>query len=80
MWGTAYIPWFNTAASILLIIIGIVIVTHGVIAYSEPPQMYSLNVIINGKQFSRNLPLKQVILSTTNAIFGLTGIITMASF
>ena len=79
MWGTAYIPWFNTAASILLIIIGIVIATHGVIAYSEPPQMYSLEVIVNEKQFSRNLPLKHILLSTTNVIFGLTGIITMVS-
>ena len=79
MWGTLRIPWFDTAAPILWIIIGTCMMTHGVIAYFEPPKMYSLEVIINGNQFAHNLPLKQIFLSGTNLFYGLTGIITMAS-
>jgi hypothetical protein len=41
--------------------------------------MYNLEVIINGKQFNNNLPLRQILVTMTNAIFGITGIITMAS-
>ena len=66
------------AAPVLWIIIGIFVVTHGVIAHSDPPEMSSLEFIINRKQFSHNLPLKQILLCGTNLIYGLTGIITMA--
>ena len=58
--------------------IGIFMVTYGIIVYANPPEIYNLDVIINRKQFSHNLPLKQILVSMTNVICGVTGIITMA--
>eukprot|EP00092_Neocalanus_flemingeri_P076016 GFUD01094254.1.p1 GENE.GFUD01094254.1~~GFUD01094254.1.p1 ORF type:complete len:657 (-),score=104.31 GFUD01094254.1:189-2108(-) len=77
IWITAYIPWSERAPFVLCIIIGIFIFFHGLIVYFQPPKIYSLEVVINGKQSASILPLRQILVCMTNTSCGITGIITM---
>eukprot|EP00092_Neocalanus_flemingeri_P031166 GFUD01033857.1.p1 GENE.GFUD01033857.1~~GFUD01033857.1.p1 ORF type:complete len:666 (-),score=97.00 GFUD01033857.1:582-2513(-) len=79
IWSTTYIPWHETAAPVLCIIIGIFVIFHGLIVYFQPPKIYSLEVVINGKQSSSILPLRQILVCMTNISCGITGIITMCT-
>eukprot|EP00092_Neocalanus_flemingeri_P012465 GFUD01013438.1.p1 GENE.GFUD01013438.1~~GFUD01013438.1.p1 ORF type:complete len:659 (-),score=100.90 GFUD01013438.1:189-2096(-) len=76
---TFLIPWHETAAPFLCIIIGIFVIFHGLIVYFQPPKIYSLEVVINGKQSSSILPLRQILVCMTNISCGITGIITMCT-
>eukprot|EP00092_Neocalanus_flemingeri_P012464 GFUD01013437.1.p1 GENE.GFUD01013437.1~~GFUD01013437.1.p1 ORF type:complete len:652 (-),score=110.42 GFUD01013437.1:189-2111(-) len=74
---TAYFSWSERAPFVLCIIIGIFMFFHGLIVYFQPPKIYSLEVVINGKQSSSILPLRQILVCMTNISCGITGIITM---
>ena len=77
VWCIAYIPWYDRAAPVFWIILGIFIFIHGVIAYFNPPKIYSLDVIINGRHSTSNLHLRTILVCATNIICGIIGIITM---
>eukprot|EP00092_Neocalanus_flemingeri_P031167 GFUD01033858.1.p1 GENE.GFUD01033858.1~~GFUD01033858.1.p1 ORF type:complete len:654 (-),score=109.54 GFUD01033858.1:582-2510(-) len=76
---TAYFSWSERAPFVLCIIIGIFMFFHGLIVYFQPPKIYSLEVVINGKQSSSILPLRQILVCMTNISCGITGIITMCT-
>jgi len=77
VWVTTDIPYYHEAVPVFWLLLGLFLFTHGLIAQNKPPEIYSLEVIINGKQMSHNLPLKTFLLSMTNIVFGITGVVTM---
>eukprot|EP00092_Neocalanus_flemingeri_P098957 GFUD01126226.1.p1 GENE.GFUD01126226.1~~GFUD01126226.1.p1 ORF type:complete len:631 (+),score=111.44 GFUD01126226.1:55-1947(+) len=67
------------ACPVLWNIIGIFVFSHGLIVYFQPPKIYSLEVVTNGKQFISTLPIRHILVCMTNTICGITGIITMCT-
>eukprot|EP00092_Neocalanus_flemingeri_P014909 GFUD01016101.1.p1 GENE.GFUD01016101.1~~GFUD01016101.1.p1 ORF type:complete len:626 (+),score=115.94 GFUD01016101.1:77-1954(+) len=67
------------AFPVLWNIIGIFVFSHGLIVYFQPPKLYSLEVVTNGKQFISTLPIRHILVCMTNTICGITGIITMCT-
>eukprot|EP00092_Neocalanus_flemingeri_P051306 GFUD01059635.1.p1 GENE.GFUD01059635.1~~GFUD01059635.1.p1 ORF type:complete len:117 (-),score=10.86 GFUD01059635.1:124-474(-) len=75
VWITTYIH--EIAGPVLWIIIGIFVFFHGLIAYFQPPEINSLEVVLNGTWSAYILPLRHILVCMTNTICGITGIITM---
>eukprot|EP00092_Neocalanus_flemingeri_P064131 GFUD01077727.1.p1 GENE.GFUD01077727.1~~GFUD01077727.1.p1 ORF type:complete len:156 (-),score=21.49 GFUD01077727.1:38-505(-) len=75
VWITTYIH--EIAGPILWILIGIFVFFHGLIAYFQQPEIYSLEIVLNGTRSASILPLRHILVCMTNTICGITGIITM---
>eukprot|EP00092_Neocalanus_flemingeri_P031164 GFUD01033855.1.p1 GENE.GFUD01033855.1~~GFUD01033855.1.p1 ORF type:complete len:634 (-),score=107.87 GFUD01033855.1:202-2103(-) len=67
------------ACPVLWNIIGIFVFSHGLIVYFQPPKIYSLEVVTNGKQFISTLPIRHILVCMTNTICSTTGIIAMCT-
>eukprot|EP00092_Neocalanus_flemingeri_P010653 GFUD01011475.1.p1 GENE.GFUD01011475.1~~GFUD01011475.1.p1 ORF type:complete len:633 (+),score=106.66 GFUD01011475.1:119-2017(+) len=67
------------AFPVLWNIIGIFVFSHGLIVYFQPPKLYSLEVVTNGKQFISTLPIRHILVCMTNTICSTTGIIAMCT-
>eukprot|EP00092_Neocalanus_flemingeri_P098961 GFUD01126230.1.p1 GENE.GFUD01126230.1~~GFUD01126230.1.p1 ORF type:complete len:635 (+),score=97.85 GFUD01126230.1:55-1959(+) len=74
-----FVSGYIGACPVLWNIIGIFVFSHGLIVYFQPPKIYSLEVVTNGKQFISTLPIRHILVCMTNTICGITGIITMCT-
>eukprot|EP00092_Neocalanus_flemingeri_P057958 GFUD01068987.1.p1 GENE.GFUD01068987.1~~GFUD01068987.1.p1 ORF type:complete len:648 (+),score=110.50 GFUD01068987.1:91-1944(+) len=74
-----FVSGYIWACPVLWNIIGIFVFSHGLIVYFQPPKLYSLEVVTNGKQFISTLPIRHILVCMTNTICGITGIITMCT-
>merc|ERR1719153_685013 len=66
---SAYLFWVLTSLLILL---------HVIIGLANPPESYSLEIILDGNQICHMVPLRHVLTVSANTVVGIAGVVSMA--
>jgi len=66
---SAYLFWVLTSLLILL---------HVIIGLANPPESYSLEIILDGNQICHMVPLRHVLIVSANTVVGIAGVVSMA--
>merc|ERR1712142_1060378 len=79
MGSIAYIPYYyQEAGPLFWVLVGLLLIFHGLIGLSKTPESFILDITVNGKQLSHNIPLRLVLVSVVNTGIGIAGVISMS--
>merc|ERR1712179_238514 len=78
IWTTAFFRYDEHTGPLFWVLVGLLMIFHGVIGVNKPPDSYNLDVIINEKQFSCKLPLRHVLGASVNTVIGIAGAISIS--
>merc|ERR1719348_542967 len=55
---SASIPYYQEARPMFWVLVGLLLIFHGLIGLSKTPESFVLDIAVNGKQLSHTIPLR----------------------
>merc|ERR1719347_685817 len=78
VWRFSYIPYYQEAGPLFWVLVGLLLIFHGLIGFLKTPESFILDITVNGKQISHNIPLRLVLVTVANTGIGIAGVISMS--
>merc|ERR1712142_516445 len=79
MGSIAYIPYYyQEAGPMFWVLVGLLLIFHGLIGVFKTPESFILDINVNGKQLSHTIPLRLALVTVANILIGIAGVISMS--
>jgi len=78
VWSIGYIPYYQEAGPMFWVLVGLLLIFHGLIGVFKTPESFILDITVNGKQLSHTIPLRLVLVTVANTSIGIAGVISMS--